>query len=88
MKFYYVYILLSLKDKRFYKGFTTDLKDRLEHHNKGLNESTKNRRPLKLIYYESYLNEQDARQREKFLKSGRGREIINKQLEKTLKNIK
>ena len=84
MKFYYVYILISLKDLHLYTGFSTNLKQRLKYHNNGLNESTKNRRPLKLIYYEAYQNKTDATRREKYLKSGYGREIIKKQLEKTL----
>ena len=48
---YYTYILQSAKDKQFYTGFTKDLKLRFEQHNKGVVESTANRRPFKLIYY-------------------------------------
>jgi putative endonuclease len=88
MENYYVYILISLKDHKSYIGFSTDINKRLEYHNKGLNTSTKNRRPLDLIYYEAYQNESDARKRELFLKSGRGREVIKKQLENTLKKYK
>ena len=80
---YYVYILLSLKDNNLYTGFTRDLRKRIEYHNAGKSIATKGRLPVKLIYYESYCNEKDARKREKFLKSGRGREIIKKQLENT-----
>lgn len=85
---YYVYILKSLKDNKLYVGYSTDLKQRVNFHNEGLNKSTKFRRPLKLIYYEAYLSENDARKRELFLKSGRGREIIKKQLENTLLETK
>lgn len=67
---YYVYILKSLKDRKIYTGFSSDLKLRFEQHKDGLVKSTKNRRPLKLIYYEAYLSEDDARNREKYLKSG------------------
>ncbi len=81
---FYVYILKSLKDNNLYTGFTSDLKKRIEFHNQGLNTSTKYRRPLKLIYYEAYLNETDARKRELFLKSGRGREVLKQQLENSL----
>lgn len=77
---YYVYVLKSLKDNKLYTGFTSDLKKRLEYHNKGLNVSTKHRRPLKLIYYEAYINEKDARNREIFLKSGHGREVLKLQI--------
>ncbi len=47
---YYTYVLQSKKDGKFYVGFTEDLKQRFELHNKGRVDSTKNRRPLKLIY--------------------------------------
>lgn len=81
---FYVYVLKSLKDKNLYYGFTEDLKQRVKFHNLGINASTKHRRPLELIYYEAYIDEKDARKREIFLKSGRGREIIKKQLENSL----
>jgi putative endonuclease len=51
---YYSYVLQSEKDNGFYIGFTKDLKLRFEKHEKGIVESTKNRRPLKLIYYAVY----------------------------------
>ena len=66
---YYVYTLLSLKDKKFYNGFSTDLRNRLSQHARGEVRSTKNRRPLKLIHYEYYINKKDAKAREVFLKS-------------------
>ena len=53
---YYVYILKSEKDKKFYTGYTKNLKLRFEQHCNGKVGSTKNRRPLKLIYYEACLN--------------------------------
>ena len=57
----------------FYTGYTKDLKLRFEQHDVGLVESTKNLRPLKLIYYEACLSQQDATKREKYLKSYHGR---------------
>jgi len=69
MQFYYVYILKSLKDNKFYTGYTKNLKLRFEQHNKGLVTSTKNRRPLELIYFEGCINQQDATHREKYLKT-------------------
>ena len=83
---YYVYILQSDKDKKLYIGFTKDLKKRVQFHNLGLNTSTARRRPLDLIYYEGYRSEKDAKNREKFLKSGRGHEVIYKQLSNYLKS--
>lgn len=86
---YYVYTLLSLKDNKFYTGFTTDLKDRLSRHARGEVRSTFNRRPLKLIHYEYFINEKDAKAREVFLKSGFGRENMKRALQRTLKeNLK
>ena len=88
MQFYYVYVLFSLRDHKIYTGFTTDLRKRVEQHNNGINNSTRCRRPLVLIYYEAYLEKVDAKTRELFLKSGRGREVLNKQIKNTFKNIK
>lgn len=81
MKFY-TYILLSLKDIGLYIGFTSDLKRRLIQHANGQVDSTRNRLPVKLIHYEYFINENDARARESYLKSGYGRQ----QLKQFLKN--
>ncbi len=77
---YYVYVLRSGKDGKFYIGWTSDLKRRMREHHSGNNTSTSNRRPLALIYYEAYLNKQDAAGREKFLKGGSGKKYLHKQL--------
>ncbi len=81
---YYVYTLLSLKDKKFYTGFTSDLKNRLSQHARGEVKSTSNRRPLKLIHYEYFTNKEDAMSHEVFLKSGFGRDELKKALKRTL----
>jgi len=81
---YYVYILRSKIDTKLYIGFTKDLRTRIKRHNEGINKSTVNRKPLELIYYEGYISEKDARKREVFLKSGRGHEVMYKQLHDTL----
>lgn len=67
---YYVYILLSEKDKKLYFGYTSNLKLRIEEHNSGKVSATKNRRPLLLIGYEAYNNKKDAMARERYFKSG------------------
>ncbi len=77
---FYVYVLHSEKDNKFYTGFTNNIRRRIEEHQTGKVESTKNRRPLKLIYYEAYLEKSDAQNREIFLKSGSGKNYIKKQL--------
>ena len=81
---YYTYVLLSCKDKAFYTGFTGNLKLRFEQHNKGIVESTKNRRPLKLIYYEACLDKDDAIKRERYLKSYHGKMFIRRRLKSYL----
>jgi putative endonuclease len=80
--YYYVYLLLSEKDNLWYTGYTSDINNRLKQHNDGKVESTKNRRPLKLIYYEGCLNQQDATRREKYLKSGNGKIYLKNRLRK------
>lgn len=83
-KFYYIYILQSLKDKKFYTGYTQDLKLRFEQHNKGRVESTKKRRPMKLIYYEACINKKDATHREKYLKTFHGKMFLKNRLKSYL----
>ncbi|MDO8676184.1 MAG: GIY-YIG nuclease family protein [Candidatus Azambacteria bacterium] len=85
---YYVYILYSNKDGKLYIGSTSDLKNRTEKHNHGYVIATKNRRPLKLVYYETYMNQRDAKRREIFLKGGKGHGELKIQLEDTFKKIK
>jgi putative endonuclease len=81
---YYVYVLKSKKDKKNYVGYTKNLKLRFELHNKGEVISTKNRRPLELIYYESCLNQQDATYREKYLKTYFGKMFLKNRLKSYL----
>ena len=82
--FYYVYVLKSDVDNRLYTGYTKDLKLRFELHTKGRVDSTKNRRPLKLIYYEACLNQQDATHREKYLKTYLGKLFLRNRLKSYL----
>ena len=77
---YYTYVLQSEKDGNFYVGYTADLKQRFEQHEKGLVDSTRERRPLRLIYYEACVNMQDATKREKYLKTYYGRMFLRKRL--------
>ncbi len=77
---YYTYVLQSSKDSNFYVGFTQDLKQRFEEHNSGKVDSTKNRRPLKLVYYEACIDRNDATKREKHLKTHYGRMYLKKRL--------
>ncbi len=79
---YYVYLLQSLKDKKFYTGFTSDSKRRFEEHNTGLVTATNYSLPLNLVYYEFCLNQHDAIHREKYLKSVNGKRYIKNRLKK------
>jgi len=69
---YFVYILKSERDGKFYTCLSQDVDARLKVHNKGGNRSTKHRRPFKLIYTEEYGTLEEARKREKYLKSYAG----------------
>lgn len=78
--YFYVYVLVSEKDGLFYTGYTSDLKERLTLHNKGKVTSTKNRVPLKLVYFEGCLNQQDATHREQYLKSSWGKRYLKNRI--------
>ena len=81
---FYTYVLQSEKDGDFYIGFTIDLKQRFDNHQRGAVESTKYRRPLKLIYYEACLESNDAAKREKYFKTHLGRMFLKKRLKSYL----
>ena len=66
--YYYVYLLQSKKDGKYYIGHTNDIKKRLQEHKLGLVRSTRNRRPVKLIGYEIFESRNKARWREYQLK--------------------
>jgi len=78
--FFYVYILQSIKNKRLYIGYTKDLRKRLKEHNNGLNFLTKPYVPWQVIHYEAYLNEKDAKRREKYLKTNQGSRLLKRML--------
>jgi putative endonuclease len=84
MKYYYVYVLLSEKDKNFYTGYTKNVNNRLAQHNAGKVESTKKRVPFKLIYWEGCLNQKDALGREKYLKTAWGKRYLKNRLKNYL----
>ena len=84
----YVYILFSEKDRKLYIGFSSNLRSRWKAHIGGFVKATQNRRPLKLIYYESYSSMLDARRREKYLKGGNGRAELKIQLQDILESLK
>ena len=75
-----MYLLQSRRDQGLYTGYTGDLRRRFREHANGNVASTQSRRPFRLIYYEAYLLEADAKGRERFLQSGAGRRLLLKQL--------
>ena len=77
---WYVYLLSSRKTKNWYIGSTRDIRKRILRHNSKKNKSTKYGAPWKLIYCEISLNRNDARAREKYLKSGMGRRYLKNRL--------
>ena len=82
---YHVYILLSLKDHKFYIGFSEDIKKRLADHNAGRNTSSKPRRPFELLYYEAHLSKEDALRREAYFKTTKGKSTLKQMLRQTLR---
>ncbi len=78
--FFYIYVLESLKDGDRYIGYSSNLKRRLEEHKNGKSFSTKFRLPIKLIYFEGCLHSEDAKRRERYLKTSQGRKFLGLRL--------
>ena len=74
---YVVYVLKSLKTGKRYVGQTSNLEKRLKDHNSGLSVYTKNRGPWKLVFQEYYNSRSEAMLREKYLKTGKGRDFLD-----------
>ncbi len=72
----YVYAIQSIKDGRIYVGMTADITQRIKQHNNGLTSSTRFFAPWELIHSESFPDRVTARKREKYLKSGVGKEFL------------
>ena len=81
---YYVYVLQSKKDKKWYTGCSDDLQKRFSQHNEGKVLSTKGRGLFKLIYYVGAIDRHDAFAREKYLKSGMGKRYLRNRLKRFL----
>ncbi|OGG50858.1 hypothetical protein A2763_00785 [Candidatus Kaiserbacteria bacterium RIFCSPHIGHO2_01_FULL_54_36] len=79
-RFYYVYVLESMKDAKQYIGFTTDLRKRMDQHQQGKSFATAPRRPFVLAYYEACRSKIDAMRREDYLKHSEGRRFLVKRL--------
>ena len=78
---YYVYILKSKRDNKLYIGYSANLKKRFSEHQSGQVTSTRPRKPFELIFYEAYKNSKDAKRREKYFKTSKGKTSIKTMLE-------
>jgi putative endonuclease len=78
-----VYILRSLRNEKHYVGFTSrSVSERLAEHNRGHRGAwSSGNRPFEVIYQESYDSESEAHARERFLKTGKGREWLKSRLD-------
>jgi len=73
---WYVYVLKSLVNSRRYTGSTNNLHRRINEHNSGQTRYTRSTRPFVLIHKEIYNTKLEAIRREKYLKTGKGRELL------------
>ena len=87
MSYYHVYVLFREKDRKLYIGYTNNIERRFKQHLDGEVKSTAPRRPLKLIYFEAHLAQEDALRREKYFKSTAGRRTLKLMLRNTLQNL-
>jgi putative endonuclease len=75
---YFVYILRSLKDNSYYVGTTSRLRERIKDHNSGKSKSTSSKKPFELVYSEEFASISQAYIREKYIKSRKKRNYIEK----------
>ena len=78
---YLVYVIKSIPTSKLYIGYTDNIGKRLAEHNRGKVKSTKSYLPYRLVYKEEYSNKTEARKRELFLKTGKGREFIKAEVD-------
>ncbi|MBI2010108.1 MAG: GIY-YIG nuclease family protein [Candidatus Chisholmbacteria bacterium] len=88
MTFYYVYVLRSKVKDFIYVGFTINLKKRFQEHNNKQELSTKHYTPFDLIFYEAYRSNEDAKRREKYLKTTKGKTTLHTMLKDSLRFTK
>lgn len=85
MEFFYVYVLKSKEKNFIYVGFTHNLKKRFLEHNNREELSTKAYAPFELIFYEAYRNERDAKRREEYFKTTKGKTTLRTMLKEYFK---
>ena len=77
---FYFYVLQFKNNKKFYYGFTGNLKRRIQEHKSSKSMFTSRNGQFDLIFYEAYISEKDAREAEKYFKTGHGREVLKSKL--------
>ena len=85
-RMHYTYVLISLKDRKLYIGYTQDLERRLQEHKLGKVPSTKSRLPLKPIYFKGHFAKEDAIRREDYFKTSKGKSTIQQMLRTSLQD--
>jgi putative endonuclease len=75
---FFVYVIKSKVDNRFYVGLTENVERRLKEHNGGKTRSTKPYVPWELCFFETFNTRSEARSREVYFKSGVGKEYIKR----------
>jgi putative endonuclease len=81
---YYTYVLRSIRDKKLYIGYTSNLQRRFAEHQMGESTSTACRRPFQLIFYEAFLDKKSAKRRESYFKTAKGKTTLKQMLKETL----
>ena len=85
IRFFYVYVLRSLVKNWLYVGYSENLKQRFNEHNSGKSSSTAKHKPYELIHYEAYRNIKDAKRRELYLKTTKGKTTLKTMIKEYLK---
>jgi putative endonuclease len=84
---FYFYVLKFKKNGKLYYGFTENLKRRIMDHKSGNSDFSSRNGPFDLIFYEAYINKDDARAAEKYFKTGHGREVLKEKLQNYLGGV-
>lgn len=79
-KFFFVYVLKSINHDFIYVGFTQDIERRFEEHNNQEELSTKHYAPFDIIHFEAYKNIKDAKRREEYFKTTKGKVTLKQML--------
>ena len=77
LRMFSVYVLRSEKTGRRYVGSSQDVEARLQQHNRGQSLATKHGIPWKLIHQEGFPTRAEAARRERFSKTGKGRDVLD-----------